>query len=585
MSILGALKQQNGSIEELAKLPQAMIMQMAQKGDIREDMLAPILGKKAEMADAVARQRALQAGNAPMPTVLEQVMAKNAMGENPAPQQAPQMAQQAPQMNPQAQQMAQAPMDAGLSQLPIPERQYAGGGIVAFDGGGMAMSPEEEDDYEESRQDADDAAHNSMMDKLYGMLKHSYVGEKASRYLQPTADTETASTGKRGTHPYEDMVLAEAKKQGVDPQLALHVLYKETGGLKNPETAKSKAGATGIMQLMPKTAKGLGVNPNIPEENVHGGVKYLAQLGKMFDNDPRLVAAAYNAGPGNVRKHGGVPNFAETRNYVRGLAEGGIVGYAAGGTPGLSAGEEDVTEMYPMQSAQPKTQAEADYFQKWLARQDEARAALKEGAKEDANLALLTAGLQTMAGTSPYAFANIGAGGAAGAAAYGASKKARQADQLALDRMEVSALGNKTKQDQLNQYRKDRLEDQRNIAAEKAGGAARKLEEDADLKRERNMTLAQGAASRDKAYQNAAKALDNLDPTDPLYQYNMDIMHEIRSAYMERRAPRIPKPQAPVEGPGWWDRLTGGGKSSAPAAPTAIQSPGRMTFDQLGNKI
>ena len=97
MSILSALKQQNVSIEELAKLPQAMIMQMAQKGDIREDMLAPILGKKAEMADAVARQRALQAGNAPMPTVLEQVMAKNAMGENPAPQQAPQM-EQAPQM-------------------------------------------------------------------------------------------------------------------------------------------------------------------------------------------------------------------------------------------------------------------------------------------------------------------------------------------------------------------------------------------------------------------------------------------------------------------------------------------------------
>jgi len=580
MSILGALKQQNGSIEELAKLPQAMIMQMAQKGDIREDMLAPILGKKAEMADAVARQRALQAGNAPMPTVLEQVMAKNAMGENPAPQQAPQMSQQAPQMAQQAPQMEQAPVDGGLGQLPIPERQYAGGGIVAFDGGGMAMATDEEDDYEEARQDADDASHNSMMDKLYGMLKNSYVGEKASRYLKPTADTETASTGKRGTHPYEDMVLAEAKKQGVDPQLALHVLYKETGGLKNPETAKSKAGAFGIMQLMPKTAKGLGVNPNIPEENVHGGVKYLAQLGKMFDNDPRLVAAAYNAGPGNVRKHGGVPNFAETRNYVKGLAEGGIVGYASGGTPGLSAGEEDVTSLYPMQ---PKTQEEVDYFQKWLARQDEARAALKEGAKDDRNMALLTAGLQTMAGTSPYAFANIGAGGAAGAAAYGASKKARQADQLAMDRMEVLALGNKTKQEQLNEYRTNRLEDQRNIAAEKASGAARKLDEDQDVKRQRNLTAAQGRAAMNPIYKNAAKALENLDPSDPMYQYNISVMQEIEDAYIKQRGIKIPTPPAKVEKPSWWES-TFGGKSSAPA-PAPTQAPGRMQFDINGQPI
>jgi hypothetical protein len=293
-------------------------------------------------------------------------------------------------MAPQAQQMAQAPMDIGLAQLPIPERQYAGGGIVAFDGGGMAMSSDANDEYEEYQQSQDDAEHTSMMDKLYGMLKNSYVGEKAAKYLRPAETTATAPTSKRGSHPYEDMVIAEAKRQGVDPQLALHVLYKETGGHKSPESARSKAGAVGIMQIMPKTAKELGINPNVPEENVHGGVKYLAKLGKMFDNDPRLTAAAYNAGPGNVRKHGGVPPFAETRGYVKGLAEGGVVGYAGGGMPlGLSPGEEDVTSMYPMQ---PTTPSEADYFQRWLARQDAARAESKASAKDDANLALLTAG-------------------------------------------------------------------------------------------------------------------------------------------------------------------------------------------------
>jgi hypothetical protein len=567
MSILSALKQQNGSIEELAKLPQAMIMQMAQKGDIREDMLAPILGKKAEMADAVARQRALQAGGAQQqPTVLEQVMAKNAMGENPAPQ----MAQQSPQMDPQAQQMEQAPMDGGLSQLPIPERQYAGGGIVAFDGGGMAMATDE--DYEEYQQDQDNAEHSSMMDKLYGMMKNSYIGEKASRYLTPKAEVGIASTPKRGSHPYEDMVVAEAKKQGVDPQLALHVLYKETGGLKNPENARSKAGATGIMQLMPKTAKELGVNPNVPEENIYGGVKYLAKLGKMFDNDPRLVAAAYNAGPGNVRKHGGVPNFQETRNYVKGLAEGGIVGYAGGGMPlGLSSGEEDVTDMYPMQ---PKNQAEADYFQRWLERQDAARAASKAGAKEDTNLALLTAGLRTMAGTSPYAFANIGAGGAAGAEAYGASKRARRAEELAMDKMEIGALGAKTKQEQLNEYRTARLEESKRAAIAKQENVQSRLSDDEDVKRQRNITTAQGRAAQNPIYKNAAKSLENLDPSDPMYQYNIQVMKEIEDSYISGRGIRMPTPPAKVEKPGFMERIFGGSKS-----------PGRMTFDQNGNPI
>ena len=565
MSILSAIKQQNSSIDDLAALPQAMIMQMAQKGDIREDMLAPILGKKAEMADAVARQRALQSGGQQQPTVLEQVMAKNAMSENPAPQ----MPQQAPQMDPQ---MAQAPMDGGLGQLPIPERQYAGGGIVAFDGGGMAMSSDANDEYEEYQQAQDDAEHTSMMDKLYGMMKNSYIGEKASRYLKPTADTAVASTAKRGSHPYEDMVIAEAKKQGVDPQLALHVLYKETGGHKSPESAKSKAGATGIMQLMPKTAKELGVNPNVPEENIQGGVKYLAKLGKMFDNDPRLVAAAYNAGPGNVRKHGGVPNFPETRNYVKGLAEGGAVGYAGGGMPlGLSYGEEDVTDMYPMQ---PKTPQEMDYFQRWLARQDAARAESKSNAKDDRDMALLTAGLRTMAGTSPYAWANIGAGGAAGAEAYGTSKRARKAEELALDKMEIGALGAKTKQEQLNEYRTARLAEGKRAAESKAESLKSKADEDADIKRQRNLNAAQGRAAQNPVYKNAAKALENLDPSDPMYQYNVKVMQEIEDAYINQRGIRMPNAPAKVEKPGFMERVFGSSKS-----------PGRMTFDQNGNQI
>lgn len=82
--------------------------------------------------------------------------------------------------------------------------------------------------------------------------------------------------------------------------------------------AKSRVGAIGLMQLMPATAREMMIsNPWNPEQNIQGGVKYIAAMLEEFKGDLRLAVAAYNAGPGNVKKYKGVPPFRETRTYVK----------------------------------------------------------------------------------------------------------------------------------------------------------------------------------------------------------------------------------------------------------------------------
>jgi soluble lytic murein transglycosylase-like protein len=110
----------------------------------------------------------------------------------------------------------------------------------------------------------------------------------------------------------------EAERQGVPYSFVQKVIQTESGGVFNAIGPKTKTGdrAYGPMQLMGATSNDLGVNRMEWKDNIRGGVKYLSQLTQRFQ-DPTLVAAAYNAGPANVEKYGGVPPFKETQDYVQ----------------------------------------------------------------------------------------------------------------------------------------------------------------------------------------------------------------------------------------------------------------------------
>jgi soluble lytic murein transglycosylase-like protein len=140
----------------------------------------------------------------------------------------------------------------------------------------------------------------------------------AATATSPTAALASASTGPSalpaGT-PYGAEITAAAQRNGLDPALLAGLIKQESGF--NPN-AGSPAGAQGLCQLMPGTARGLGVTDlHDPVQSIEGGAKYLAQQLKTFHGDVARALAAYNAGPGAVQRYGGVPPYAETQNYVR----------------------------------------------------------------------------------------------------------------------------------------------------------------------------------------------------------------------------------------------------------------------------
>jgi len=552
----------------------------------------------------IQRRQQLQsagAGQPPARTVAEDVLDQ----ANPQPQMQPQMQAQVP---PQPQVPMAAPMaqqlpenQPGVASLPTGMPQgMAGGGIVAFASGGDAEDEDEEGLTEEESQ---------IMSLLSGLksrargvidaLPKSYEATKAAANSSGIANLDVA---KRGTHPLEEQAIAAAKQVGLDPNLMLHALYKETGGLKNPETAMSKAGAYGPMQIMEATARELGINRKNTYENLLGGATYLKQQVDRF-KDPVLGLAAYNAGPGRVsemlKRGSGIESLPrETQGYVK-MAEGGIAHFAQGDVVepeySLSPGESIVNIPQETQAIDP--------FQSYIARQAQEREELKKNAEQDKYLALMQAGFGIMGGTSPYAMTNIGQGALQGISTYGALQKQRAAELASFDKSELGGLRAKelskisqAKLDELTAAREEKSDISRErLAATKeriqAGRTA--AEQTAEAKKEANITAALSRAAADPQYKKFADLLKDTPPDDPMYQYYLDSMEAIKDAYFSStgiKQPRVkvslpPLPPPPPEKPGFLDTITQGARNLFGTNQPSAAPAGRMRFDAQGNPI
>ena len=132
--------------------------------------------------------------------------------------------------------------------------------------------------------------------------------------------------------PYDGLILAAAQRYGLDPALLKGLIRAESNF--NP-TATSPAGAVGLTQLMPGTAAALDVTDRIdPAQSIDGGARYLRQQLDAFGGDVAKALAAYNAGPGAVRRYGGVPPYAETQAYVQ-RVQAYANAYRAGASPAV----------------------------------------------------------------------------------------------------------------------------------------------------------------------------------------------------------------------------------------------------------
>jgi soluble lytic murein transglycosylase len=140
-----------------------------------------------------------------------------------------------------------------------------------------------------------------------------FMSESAPPYKSDSLDYE--DTYSSTPLSYQAIINTKSRKYNVHPDLVKAIIKAESNWKPG---AVSRKGAIGLMQLMPGTASDMGIrNPMDPEQNIEGGTRYISMLLNLFNGNLDLALAAYNAGPGAVKNHGGIPPYRETVNYVK----------------------------------------------------------------------------------------------------------------------------------------------------------------------------------------------------------------------------------------------------------------------------
>lgn len=156
-----------------------------------------------------------------------------------------------------------------------------------------------------------------MSENVEQVLDSAPIDEELGLDLKEAIQLKSKIDLKAQSANVDELIETFSNKYGVDGDFIKAIIKQESGF--NPN-ATSKKGAMGLMQLMPATAKGLGVKDAYnPSENIEGGVKLISNLLKTYNNNSELALAAYNAGPNAVKKYGGVPPYKETQNYVKNI--------------------------------------------------------------------------------------------------------------------------------------------------------------------------------------------------------------------------------------------------------------------------
>lgn len=149
----------------------------------------------------------------------------------------------------------------------------------------------------------------------FGMKTNPLMPTTSKTNFENIAGSTTFTGALAGANQYSNIIKKASATYGIPEKLIAAIIKQESNF--NPSVV-SHAGAQGLMQLMPGTARYIGVtNPFDNEQNIMGATKYISEMYNKHGKDLTLTLAAYNAGPGNVAKYGGVPPFKETQNYVR----------------------------------------------------------------------------------------------------------------------------------------------------------------------------------------------------------------------------------------------------------------------------